>query len=221
MITFKQFLVEDVSDEAREQLMIKWAHQIVTDCRPALNTFLDLGEYKLYRGMTERNTVYKDEDLQPVEMLTQRRPRDTGEMVHQAMDQWFYENFGIKYRSQAISCTSDYYDAVEYGTPHLIFPIGKFRYIWSPDANDVGVKVDGKTIGRMDGPIAHYNQEDVYKIVSDILEDMTFWESKPDQAMDSGNEIMVHTKHYYAINAPHQYKKKFSYIIEKVMRGQL
>ena len=65
-----------------------------------------------------------------------RRPKDTDPYVHKMFDSTLEELFGWKARSQGLFVTSDYTQAKDFGRPMLVFPTGKFDYVWSPKEED-------------------------------------------------------------------------------------
>ncbi len=55
------------------------------------------------------------------ENLTRPRiPKDSNCFVHEIADQWFYDKFGIKARSETIFCTPNCHQAAEYGEAYEI-----------------------------------------------------------------------------------------------------
>lgn len=63
-------------------------------------------------------------------------PRDSPKKLHDEMNRFFKEKFGWAARSHAMFVTGDYEQAKTYGPISLIFPIGKFQSLWSPDVYD-------------------------------------------------------------------------------------
>jgi hypothetical protein len=61
--------------------------------------------------------------------------------LHNAADDWFLENFGVRYRSQSIFLSSNTNTAAAYAaTPdHIarIIPLGPYRYCWSTQLSDL------------------------------------------------------------------------------------
>lgn len=199
MTTLIHFLTEQQTTEQQ------WAYQIANDCKPAIDRASGPQAYSLYRGIETRK------DFLHKQVRTERQPRDTDQKIHRAMDEWFYENFGTRYRSNSIACTGDRVSTADYGNSYLVFPIGQFDFIWSPQLHDVGAEVEGKVV-KLIGPFATKHQawenvdfQSVKQAVQQVMEDVIFWESKLPQAIADGNEIMVHTKEYYAVAADLQY----------------
>ena len=57
--------------------------------------------------------------------------------LHEEVDEYFFNNFGIKFRSQSVFCTGDIKSALEYGKVAIIEPIGDFQICWSPKCYDL------------------------------------------------------------------------------------
>lgn len=101
------------------------ADEIKENCQP----FLRMTDQPLYRGV----------DISVVGMIKattakvrkDRRPRDSNLLSHRLADDWFYEKFKLRPRTQGLFCTSNKADANLYGTLVYVFPVGDFRYMWA------------------------------------------------------------------------------------------
>lgn len=88
----------------------------------------------LYRGSNftlgekEKNQFYAKFD---------RRPRNTPDWLHEAVNQWFYARFGMPVRGGCIFCTGSFYDAGIYGGVYKIWPIGEFLAFFSLNVKDL------------------------------------------------------------------------------------
>jgi len=110
---------------------------IKSDCAPFIKemkiswkTFPRL----FYRGMESTDkyihTVRKD-----------RRPLSTPREIHDLVDFHMKKKFGWKPRSEGVFATSDSQTASTYGKSCYFFPIGNYKYIWSPSVRDLFVSV--------------------------------------------------------------------------------
>ena len=72
---------------------------------------------KIFRGFTGlvKFGLNENENL-----MRPRTPRDSDLFVHKIADQWFYEKFGIKARSETIFCTPNCHQAATYGDAYEI-----------------------------------------------------------------------------------------------------
>ena len=65
-----------------------------------------------------------------------RKPKDTDIRIHKIADKFFMKKFGWKPRTQGVFAVGSRTSAMSYGRPYYFFPIGKFRYVWSPIKSD-------------------------------------------------------------------------------------
>ena len=66
-----------------------------------------------------------------------RHPMDTPDDIQEKVDDIFEEKFGWRPRSNSVFCTGDWDMAENYGlSVYSIFPIGKYKYVWSPKIYD-------------------------------------------------------------------------------------
>ena len=66
-----------------------------------------------------------------------RIPMNTPKNVSDALDRGFQKNFGWKPRTEGVFCTPDITSASFYGDAYLFFPFDEYKYIWSPDVEDL------------------------------------------------------------------------------------
>ena len=102
---------------------------IRANCQPWLAATKN-GQHKVYRGVDENITAW----IQNVR--SDRSPKDTNESRHHMFNAIISRAGGIANRSNAAFVSGDKYTADTYGTPYVIFPIGDFRYTWSPEYAD-------------------------------------------------------------------------------------
>ena len=175
------------------------ANKIKKDCASFLQQIVHPDDYRLYRGVSNGTKVFAKGN-NPID----RQPRDTEFVIHDVADQWFAKEFNIKYRSNAVFCTGSYSDAENYGKLYLTFPIGEFRFCWSPKVGDMTYLFEGAI-----EPSEYYektpdhklNAERYHNVVNDIkfrhdifttLDKCEYTEDNLPRAISNGNEIMVH-----------------------------
>lgn len=94
--------------------------------------------FAFYRGLSEHYEI-----AHPTLHATRKNrcPRDMSVDLHNTADDWFYESFGVRYRSQSIFLSSNINVAAAYAaTPnHIvrIIPVGTYRYCWSSQLSDL------------------------------------------------------------------------------------
>lgn len=192
---FKQFIVEN--EATSEQALLKMEKA----CAPFL---AELGsrENVLWRGFNRRFAL-ADDHIVPV--TKDRKPLDTHRELHFAMDDWFFDTFGFRARSNAVFATGSKSMSTIYGKPHAIYPIGKYEYVWSPVVADPAMieAEAGKLLKRIANDAGHpFTPEEMQdhriEIVIDILSRGRYSDTDLQAALASENEIMVHCDKYYA-----------------------
>lgn len=116
------------------------------DCKPFLKDmsrsragdFMYRGIRKNLRNMTKRQ-VRED-----------RTPKDMGEDLHKYLDNYFFKKFKVHARSNAAFCTGSKDLADDFGTPYIVFPIGKYEVIWSPSVKDLFTTFEDASISDLE-----------------------------------------------------------------------
>lgn len=207
---FKSFL-ESVERTPQEQAQLIYDH-----CQPFLRASgwsYPNGDF-LYRGMGRiEPEPFIEVPVRP------REPKDSTKQIHALLDNQFAEDYGVRFRSKGIFCTGAQGIASDYGTVYMIFPIGKFDFLWSPLVDDAFNHFDGWKFGT--DPIALQNQrhlfnarhiwgtedeKEVFKTyltqlqvaLADNAFDYRFNEDLPG-AIASDHEIMLSCHSYYAV----------------------
>jgi hypothetical protein len=144
----------------------------------------------LYRGIHPSTTDFSINDC-PVN----RKPKDTPQFFHDIADEWFLNEFGVRYRSNAVFASGSHQQAESYGTVYAIFPCGKFKFCWSVDVHDMtkefkflmtrAMNDEDEGVGRMMEALANCN----------------YGEQDLQYARESGNEIMIHCGEYIMVDA--------------------
>ena len=118
-----------------ESFMLEKIKELLQDCRPYIRDLKRTNHFPnrmLYSGRSSdgmwiERKVRKDRD-----------PKDTPKVVHETLDQLFYNEFGIKARSQTLFTFPTWSNASNYGTGvFMIFPVGKYEIIWSDRITDL------------------------------------------------------------------------------------
>ena len=90
----------------------------------------NIDKYVLFRGIKK----VKDPIIT---VRKNRRPLDTGKVMHKMLDDWFFDAFKHKHRSSSVFAIGNNRVAEGYGKVVAIFPIGKFSIAWSDDVPDL------------------------------------------------------------------------------------
>ncbi len=172
-----------MSDDQRTQL-IGTVEQIKLHCQPFLNEVED--PFSLLRGLRPMHAWAINKPVR----LDDRHPMSTPQKLHDQINQIFVDKFKEPFRN-AMFCTGDHNTAIKYGMPFAIYPVGNYTYLWSPYYRDL------------------YTEYDYYRSANskeDFIPSVN-WDSYRtthlNEAMATGNEIMIRTKSYYGLNMNH------------------
>lgn len=116
------------------------------DCSDFLNDLKgcyinnDIENKFFYRG-ARLNSSYKEPIIRK-KSRKNRKPKDTDISISNQIDEIFYDEYGIRPRSSGVFTFSNAYSANSYaessnGDLYLVFPIGKYNYIWSDSIIDL------------------------------------------------------------------------------------
>jgi hypothetical protein len=133
-----------------------------------------------------------------------REIADSPQYMSDAADDFFKKKFKWKARTEnVLFCWGKRAEKNIKTNNHFIFPIGKFKYIWSPKVNDMFTIFS--LFDRTDDDDYRYENEDpsivdfkIEYVPKDILNSYTNKNFK--KALSSDNEIMIGCEKYYAIS---------------------
>ena len=108
---------------------IPW-EQIKKDCQPFIKEIKNPNCF-LYSGRKEKLPYIKKK------VRKDRKPLDTPEVIHNALNDIFKKKFGIKLRSESLFVSKCIGQASGYGTPYIILPIGKYKLYSNTDITDL------------------------------------------------------------------------------------
>jgi len=151
--------------------------KLKTDCKPFLKE-LNKGGF-LYRG-TNKNF----KDIEKMVPRTDRLPLGTDMDVHIFLDKLFKKKFGWKVRSEGVFVNPNVYETTQYGRPYFFFPIGKYKYVWSPDVNDLTIYIEDE----MEDAWAEYHDEYGYE---------DEWDEEPEEDEPDEEKMMKRTVDSY------------------------
>lgn len=128
MKRFQEYITEQSQRDTQIDQLVQ---NIARDCRPFLDEIdFGLNTNPLYRGMESSMGYGK------IQVKKNRKPRDTPEVIHDAVDFEFKEIFGFRARSETFMATGTPRVAAQYGSIFVVFPIGNIDYVWSPEIPD-------------------------------------------------------------------------------------
>lgn len=115
---------------------------VLQHCKPFLEMIdYDLDTYTLYRGM-DNASLSRGEEVAPGMTIKpghvkSRTPLGTPIDVYNEVNDLFTKKFGVPFRNSVFT-TGDYAWGHMFGIPHMIIPIGNFKFCWSPTIRDFG-----------------------------------------------------------------------------------
>ena len=164
---------------------------IKKDCKPFLQLINgDIMEYTLWRGMLQALPAgIQRKDVR----LDDREPLSSNPSKHEKFNNYFERAFGAPFRNSA-HCTGKRKIAKMYGMAYVVFPIGKFDWVWSPKVADLTMDIVWPTPG------GWTNVPPSQEVVDEKLSKAGYTKNKNlKAAIKSGNEIMIRCKEYYAV----------------------
>jgi hypothetical protein len=178
------------------------ANLIKKDCKPFLKVWKNLDLLPLIDSFIYSGRKGQSEVFIKKKVRKDRNPLNSGQYIHEILDELFFERFEIKARSQSLFVTSKYSEASNYGTPYVIFPIGKFNTIWSSLISDLYMHM---------GIFSHTERKELtredFKNQIDERLISKYKKGNLTGAIKSGNEIMLICDEYYGIKCSRSEKE--------------
>jgi len=182
----QQYLNEEHNTMENVVKMIK------KDCKLYL-TILRKTDKMLYRGTLKdvpsdaenSNDVYYFKKKPRID----RKSTDMPPLTHKRLDELFYEKFGWKPRSEGVFVTSDWGTAAFYGKAFLFFPIGNFKYVWSPKVPDLWIWIRSHLSQRKDMS----ERPDLEGIID------TYIDKNLQKCIELEYEVAIKCKEYYMV----------------------
>jgi hypothetical protein len=196
MTTFKQFILENTEPDL--------AQIIKTHCGQFLR---ESACEKMYRGVksvdfeSSTKSFGKVKDTDVVYFTgtprTDRKPKDTNQLVHDLANDWFEVQFGWPARSEGLFCSGSWSTASMYGRPCLVFPMDGYKYIWSNEVSDFYTDFDDI----YEAVIEEYDhrsdfEEALITSLNDFLGNAKFRDTRLADGIKSCSEIMIKCKSY-------------------------
>lgn len=208
MITFKQFLNEDETLEDLGSFVKEHCAQFLSKSNHAGLLFRGIkdhpvtGKFKCSlpneNGPVALRTHYLNYSI--IKVRKNRLPKDTSLDVHYALDNWFEREHDIRARSETIFCVPETAKnrTKNYGKTAIVFPMGSFKFIWSPEVRDLFDEVgSGRALKTEDGTEFDLDKVDAF------MNKFDYRTTGLDSAIKQRNiEIMIDCDQYLAITAP-------------------
>lgn len=186
--------------------LLTFASKIGQECQPYLKQ-TEPGRY-MYRGLGDPGRGSIEPMLKKDVRLDKRTPMDSTDDLHALINDYFIEKHGAPFRN-AMFATGDRALAGEYGKIYSVFPIGNFEFLWSPDVKDLWAASSSYRNARVryttrpkhmwkEGERDKYWTQVQDQFKKEIL--AGYVSKDLSAAIESGKEIMVRSKSYYAIS---------------------
>lgn len=204
---FKNFLIESEQPPplpGQAETVDSIANLLKKDCNKWLTEFKG---NVMYRGL--KKPVQQAYTI--ITPRTDRIPTDTPPALSEVLDEWFLSKFNWMPRKTGVFVTPQKATAEYYGYTHMFFPIGDYKYIWSPECHDLYSKLsDAEAIFKQEyfdshkAQIEHGNKlselKDLRSVDIDTIELAELLDAQRYTnrgAMQNGfNEMMVSCKSY-------------------------
>jgi hypothetical protein len=129
-----------------------------------------------------------------------RAPKDLSFENHKIADEWFLDNTGVRFRSNAFFTTGRIEEAFGYGELGIMLPVGKFDFCWSPNIKDLYIAIREN--------VQHDAESGEDFVIRTLIEGdyRLNWNLKA--AIASHKEVMVHCDYAYLVT-PQWFAKEF------------
>lgn len=171
-------LTEDNDKKEAIKMYTKFGKKIKRDCQSYLSQVES--PFKLFRGLSERGPFITKQVR-----LTGRQPLAMDHDDYTAANDYFQKQFGAPFRNSMMA-TGDMTNTWKFGNTYIVYPIGNFEFVWSPEIDDLNYGI--RTPNFRD----HYNSD-----ISYFLSEAKYTNKNLEAAIESGNEIMIRCKKYY------------------------
>jgi len=161
---------------------------IKRDCKPFLKAInYNVAHYPLYRGLGGESDMFVIKSVR----LDDRRPADSAQNVHDALNDYFIQKFGEPFRDAMFAAGTPFVSE-SYGNLYLVFPIDQFTFIWSPEVTDLVTEWSSSLddVVTANGPRGDMNM---------FMNKFKYTNKNLEKAIQSNKEIMIRTAGYYGI----------------------
>lgn len=133
---FNRYLLEASKIYRQDVEMIKAAWpKVEKSCAPFLKELRRCSkENLLLRGIGGK---YSDKILHVKTLKGTRTPKDMDHRLSEYIDDLFFKKFHLRPRSEGFFGAGGFSTVKSYGYVHIIFPVGQYEYLWSPDVRDL------------------------------------------------------------------------------------
>jgi len=189
----QQFITESSNFDTDHWEELK--NNLNRDCKPFIKELRGASEL-LYRGV-KRSEI---PDFYTIKTSrTNRRPRFVHMDLHNELGSYLKSKFGWNPRTEGLFTTKSISNAYSWGKPVIIFPIGKFKYIWIENAHDLYGSYDSYSDLDPDSPTRKLVFKNIKRIV-DIEYNSTNLNKYLSIPSHTTTECIIKCDRYYSIN---------------------
>lgn len=186
---FKQFISEESEFSAKK---------IVSDCAPWFKANAP-SHYIIWHGTSS----FKKES-----MLIRNRPRsnpsNSSIQIHNTVNRILQIKFGWLPRTEGLFVSGDRNVSSVYGKAYACYPVGDFKFVWSPDIADLFMYWKSYVAKHKHLHISEITRKFAYD-----LENSIEWKNTDiRQAITSGHEIIINASAFYLVDTDSDFYKR-------------
>lgn len=223
--------IQELFEEEKSFITKKQIRAMYEDCLPYFEEINFNFDFKLYRGV-KRNALIAStqeiaQDVYTMILRKNRLPTDTPLNVHEITDDWMLKKFGERFRSNALFCTPEKLQSMNYGEPFIVLPIGSFSYLWSNKVKDLfhtfnkeRIEKDGKekSVNELGHFISDVGEDISKEIQNEIIKVLINQEYQTENLISNeNNEVMLACEKFYIIH-PSVYSQFISEEFKNIKR---
>ena len=150
-----------------------------------------------YRGYYKNiNNILK------IQTRKDRKPLGTELDLHKSLNKFFKKKFGWNVRSEGTFVSGKVSEVEQYGKPYIFFPIKQYKYVWSPEINDLTLYLEDVFTKNFDD-YGDIQEEETIKYAVN-----TYIDKNLKKAVNKKNEVTINCKEYYLINMKYEQQIK-------------
>jgi len=175
---------------------------IKRECKPFLNQ-AGSDKFSMYQGVNMKDNFdeipFGDFKIYKKRVRGNRKPSDTDVKLSNIIDEYLNKRYnlgGWKPRTQSKFFTGSAIATQEYGLTYIGFPIGDFKYLWSPEIKDLWritykIMWGDESLNYLKDILDGKPSKNIYEIdqFAELLNTYKFTDL--DEGINSGNEIMI------------------------------
>lgn len=203
-------LNKHINEASGKTSILEIVQEMQRKCQPYLKDMADSG---LACEMNSGRKEAKDYFIKPVRKG--RKSVDTPQFISDLFDKYFKKKFGWMPRSNSVFTYSNVNDTNYYGISYMLFPVGKYRFVWSDDIKDLWneIQTNPELNAYLSDPKnKHFKldaENEVYNFVENLYSDKNL-----EDALESDGEIMLNASHYLAVHRAHYYNDLSDFVEE-------